>query len=50
MGIRFTDVGFEDRVVLSSLGLAWQAEDGRSCPLLEIRALNKGYLTLVGRR
>jgi hypothetical protein len=32
MGIRFTDVSFEDRVVLSSLGLAWQAEDGRSLP------------------
>ena len=32
MGIRFTDVGFEDRVVLSFLGLAWQADDGRSLP------------------
>jgi hypothetical protein len=32
MGIRFTDVSFEDRVVLSSLGLAWQGEDGLSLP------------------
>ena len=29
MGIRFMDVSFEDRVVLSSLGLAWQAEAGQ---------------------
>ena len=29
MGIRFTDVSLEDRVVLSSLGLAWQAEAGQ---------------------
>jgi hypothetical protein len=28
MGIQFMDVTFEDRVVLSSLGLAWQAEAG----------------------
>jgi len=32
MGIRFMDVSFEDRVMLSSLGLAWQAEDGQSVP------------------
>jgi PilZ domain len=29
MGIRFMDVSFEDRVVLSSLGLAGQAEAGQ---------------------
>jgi hypothetical protein len=29
MGIRFMDVSFEDRVVLSSLGLAWLAEAGQ---------------------
>ncbi len=32
MGIRFMDVSFEDRVVLSSIGLAWQADDGQSLP------------------
>ena len=30
MGIRFMDVSFEDRVVLSSLGLASQAEAGQA--------------------
>jgi hypothetical protein len=32
MGIRFVDVSSEDRIVLSSLGLAWQADDGQSLP------------------
>jgi hypothetical protein len=29
MGIRLMDVSFEDRIVLSSLGLSWQAEAGQ---------------------
>ena len=32
MGIRFTDVSFEDRVVLSSLGLAGLVEEGQGVP------------------
>lgn len=32
MGIRFMDVSFEDRVVLSSLGLAGLVEEGRDAP------------------
>jgi len=32
MGIRFIDVSLEDRVLLSSLGLAWQTEAERSVP------------------
>lgn len=32
MGIRFMDVSFEDRVVLSSLGLAGQTESGLGLP------------------
>jgi hypothetical protein len=29
MGIRLMDVSFEDRIVLSSLGLSWQSEAGQ---------------------
>jgi len=32
MGIRFMDVSFEDRVVLSSLGLAGLVEEGQGVP------------------
>ena len=32
MGIKFMDVSIEDRVMLSSLGLAWHAGDEQSIP------------------
>jgi hypothetical protein len=32
MGIRFMDVSFEDRVVLSSLGLAGLVAEGQGVP------------------